>query len=281
MARYNIDYFLSANEGQYMDFDGSYGNQCVDLFNYYNQQVVGAPWIGTPLTGGAVDLWNNFNNSAAPGYYRPISNTPDGVPRYGDVMIWDANVPRVTGPAGHVSIFLEGDVHQFTSFDQNYPTGSACHHQHHSDYTGVLGWLRPIMFEPAPTAPPPVSPPVPPPVVSPPPVSVPVDGITPPVLSPPSPQVPPYSPPAPTNEPPVETTKPRLPDRDSATGRSIATLIQTGFATLGMSLLAFFLDPHATDVINQYAPWFVPVLPIAVAVTTFINNVFRDEIKKY
>jgi hypothetical protein len=31
----------------------------------------------------------------------------------------------------------------FTSFDQNWPTGSCCHFQYHENYDGVIGWLRP------------------------------------------------------------------------------------------------------------------------------------------
>jgi hypothetical protein len=145
MARYSIDDFLRLNNGQFMDWDNAYGAQCVDLFNFYNDQVIGAPWIGTPLTGGAADLWVNFDNSIARDYYVRVGNTPDFVPQRGDVMIWAANTPA-TGPAGHVGICTgEGNTDYFVSFDQNYPTGTPCHNERHS-YTGVYGVLRPKMF---------------------------------------------------------------------------------------------------------------------------------------
>lgn len=137
-----LDEFVTQWTGKFADFDGAYGAQCVDLFNYYNRDVVGAPFIGTPLTGGAADLWENFSSSAAPEFYDQIRNTPDLVVQEGDVVVWAANTPR-TGPAGHVAIGLAGaDTNQFTSFDQNYPDGSLPHKQQH-DYVGVYGVLRP------------------------------------------------------------------------------------------------------------------------------------------
>jgi hypothetical protein len=145
MARYSIDDFLRLNDNEYMDWDNAYGAQCVDLFNFYNDQVVGAPWIGTPLTGGAADLWTNFDNSVARDHYVRVGNSPDFVPQRGDVMIWAANTPA-TGPAGHVGICTgEGNTDYFVSFDQNYPTGTPCHNERHT-YTGVYGVLRPKMF---------------------------------------------------------------------------------------------------------------------------------------
>lgn len=135
--------FINKWTGVGCDFDGWYGNQCVDLFNQYNQDVVGADRLFTPTTGGAADLWNDF---AGPGNvsYRKIENTPDGVPQEGDVIIWAANT-AVTGGAGHVAIATANcNVNSIDSFDQNYPTGSLPHVQHHPDYTGVLGWLRPL-----------------------------------------------------------------------------------------------------------------------------------------
>jgi hypothetical protein len=51
-------------------------------------------------------------------------------------MIWGS------GTWGHVAIFVEGDVDSFRSMDQNYPTGSPCHIQNHTNYDGVLGWIR-------------------------------------------------------------------------------------------------------------------------------------------
>lgn len=149
--------FIDKWNGKAADFDGFYGPQCVDLFNFYNRDVVGAGRLYTPTTGGAADLWNDFSGPGASAY-RKIENTPTGVPMRGDVVIWRANQKNVTGPAGHVGIFMAGDVNSFTSFDQNYPTGSLSHPQFHRNYAGVLGWLRPLSNDIVPAAP--VEPPV-------------------------------------------------------------------------------------------------------------------------
>ncbi|SDP32897.1 CHAP domain [Arthrobacter sp. ok909] len=133
------DQFVATWTGKAADFDGVYGAQCVDLFNFYNRDVVGQDFVPTPTTGGAADLWNDY--PSLPGY-KKVANTPDGVPPKAAVVIWAANT-KVTGAAGHVGMASgEGDATYFVSFDQNYPTGSLPHMQRHS-YDGVLGWYIP------------------------------------------------------------------------------------------------------------------------------------------
>jgi hypothetical protein len=68
-----------------------------------------------------------------------IENTPEFIPLPGDVVIWDSTN---LNPYGHIAIFVRGDLKSFDSFDQNLPTGSACHIVHHT-YSNVLGFLRP------------------------------------------------------------------------------------------------------------------------------------------
>lgn len=144
-----IDYWRGRSD---CDYDRKYGAQCVDLFNYYGQDVVKTGRLYTPSTGGAADLWNDFNGPGR-GSYRKIANAPDNYPIPGDVIIWAANVPGVTGPAGHVAIVLAANINSFVSFDQNYPTGTFPHEQTHINYRGVLGWLRPIVNDPPVPAP--------------------------------------------------------------------------------------------------------------------------------
>lgn len=123
--------FFDKYNGKAIDFDGFYGNQCMDLAEEYNRQVVLAP----RLTGNAADVWTNYPKD----YYEKIPNTPTGVPQKGDIIIWNRNTG---GGYGHIAVFSEGDTNGFTSFDQNWPTGSLCHFQTH-DYKNVYGWLRP------------------------------------------------------------------------------------------------------------------------------------------
>lgn len=124
--------------GKKADWDGHYDGQCVDLFRYYVDEVLGFPQ--PKGVGGAKDFWLNYDTDPnLKNYYEKITNTPTGVPTAGDVMIWNS---KAGGGFGHVSIFLEGNASKFTSFDQNFPTLSKCTKTVH-DYTNVYGWLRP------------------------------------------------------------------------------------------------------------------------------------------
>jgi len=178
-----LNEFVQANDGKFLDFDGVYGNQCVDLVKYWEQN------IGAPIThGNAIDYKENWQL----GGYVWVDNTPTGVPRAGDIVVWSIK------PNGHVAIFLSGDTNSFDSFDQNWPVGSPCHFQHHS-YTNVSGWLHPMVLDPsldlapAEPTPTPVPEPTPPPLpqpepVTPPPVDVPpLDTIHVPVTEPKAP----------------------------------------------------------------------------------------------
>lgn len=121
--------FLIKWNGKYCEVAGSANaqNQCVDLANAYIRDVLGLPIIE----------WTNAIDFPSKGgdKYTYILNTPTGVPSEGDLVIW-GNSP------GHIAIFLDGNANSFTSFDQNYPTGSPCHIQGHT-YANVLGWMHP------------------------------------------------------------------------------------------------------------------------------------------
>lgn len=126
-----LQQFIEKWNGKYCEVAGSANaqNQCVDLANAYIRDVLGLPIIE----------WTNAKDfpSKAGDSYDYILNTPSGVPKEGDIMIWGGST------AGHIAIFIEGNADTFRSFDQNYPTGSPCHVQNHTYLTPpVLGWLR-------------------------------------------------------------------------------------------------------------------------------------------
>jgi hypothetical protein len=114
-----------------VDYDGAYGQQCMDLVQIFNRL-----YKATPLIGNAKDVWNTYPVD----FYERYLNTPEAVPQLGDLIIWD-------GEYGHIAIFVKGNVNKFTSFDQNFPTGSFSHLQEH-DYTNVIGWIRPKNIPP-------------------------------------------------------------------------------------------------------------------------------------
>jgi len=128
-----LDEFVTKYEGKFVEYH-SFGtgavNQCVDLCNQYIVEVLGLPAIiGTNA--------QDFPSVASPINYDYLPNTPTGVPQKGDLVIF-----KSSDKVGHISIFIEGTATKFTSFDQNYPTGSPCKKVGHY-YTNVLGWLHP------------------------------------------------------------------------------------------------------------------------------------------
>lgn len=129
--------FFTKYDGKKIDFDGFYGAQCMDLANQYIKEVDGRTgWEIARAT--AYQVWSEFDRITANQYYTKIVNTPDAVPQAGDLVIWNTTV----GTAGHIAVATgQGNTSTFTSFDQNWPGGSACHYQSHN-YNGVVGWLR-------------------------------------------------------------------------------------------------------------------------------------------
>ena len=124
--------FFKKYDGQCLDFDGQFGNQCMDVFNYYRTEVLDGAGIW-----GAAYAWQLWD--LASDEWEKIENTPDAVPHEGDVVIWNKNVGD---GAGHVAIATgKGDINFFESFDQNWPLKSCCHFQEHN-YLNVIGWLR-------------------------------------------------------------------------------------------------------------------------------------------
>ncbi len=140
--------FINKWNGKGIDFDGYYGDQCMDLMHQYIVEVLGYTDGRILAAPTAKDVYLNFNNMFGKEYFTKIDNTPTGVPQKGDIVFWNAS-PGNT--AGHVAIFKDGDVNAFNSFDQNYPTGSKCHIQNHN-YNYVLGWLRGKPNTPTPPA---------------------------------------------------------------------------------------------------------------------------------
>lgn len=136
-----FDQFISKYNGKAIDFDGAYGPQCMDLMHQYVYEVLGITDRSALAAPYAYLAYTNFNNISNHEKFDKIANTPTGVPQKGDIILWKQYQSGVTGVAGHVAVFKDGDVNAFNSLDQNYPTGSLTHTQNHS-YSGVLGWLR-------------------------------------------------------------------------------------------------------------------------------------------
>lgn len=139
----SIKEFVLKYEGKSIDFDKKYGAQCVDLFNYYNSEVVGAPFIGTPRTGGARDLFE-VDSSVRSKFYKRLEANSQLQP--GDVVIYGApngraRVGDLVVFLGHVRIYI-GD----NNFIEQNARNSGVTTVGSSKVNGMLGILRPLKF---------------------------------------------------------------------------------------------------------------------------------------
>jgi CHAP domain./Cpl-7 lysozyme C-terminal domain./N-acetylmuramoyl-L-alanine amidase. len=138
MALMTFDEYFKKYNGVGIDFDGQYSYQCFDLANDYAVKVLGAkPFIGMY----AYEIYTNFNNQPSKDMYKRIANTPEFVPKKGDIIVWSK---ALNGTAGHVAICDGvGDTTYFYSYEENWdgmnhPTERVRH-----NYNYILGVLRP------------------------------------------------------------------------------------------------------------------------------------------
>jgi surface antigen len=129
----SIDEFLKKYEGKYIDYDGYFGSQCVDLIQQYNKEVFGGPFL---VGQGAADIWETYPTEI----YDRFLNTVDFIPQLGDIVIWKKTTSL---PYGHIAIVKSAEQTKFTSMDQNWPTNGKCQYiEHNYENPMVLGFLR-------------------------------------------------------------------------------------------------------------------------------------------
>ena len=132
-----LNEFVQKYDGKYLEIDANAPapvlNQCMDLFYFYQMEVLGYPRSEVYRRPTAYDVFENGHPDYEKIYYKPGL-----VPVHGDVMFWSDQYVKGTG---HVAVYIEGNDRSFVSFDQNWPVKSPCHTQGHS-YEGVVGWLR-------------------------------------------------------------------------------------------------------------------------------------------
>ena len=132
--------FINDHVGKAIDYDGVAGAQCVDLAKCYLKEVFG---ISPGAWGDAHCWYDNFNNiPALKENFKRIPNTPDLVPKEGDIGVWDSGLS--TGGWGHIAICTgEGDTNLFYSYDQNWNgRHDPCTKLRHT-YGHFAGVLRP------------------------------------------------------------------------------------------------------------------------------------------
>lgn len=130
----SVQQFIANNNGKLIN---NRGIQCVALANQYEQDVVGGYLIGTPLTGYAKDLFNNFGNEASSVNYVRLGSGDTA--QLGDLAVWNAyngnGLP-------HVALVMSDLGNNLKCFTQN--PGAA--HVETLTKNGLLGYLRPKKF---------------------------------------------------------------------------------------------------------------------------------------
>lgn len=90
--------WINNNVGLHHDYDGQYGAQCVDLYNFYMTGFVGGKASAGTGVQYAEQLWNNHDTSAL------VQVAKNQTPQMGDVAIWSNGL---NGIGGHVAIVAQ------------------------------------------------------------------------------------------------------------------------------------------------------------------------------
>lgn len=131
--------WVKQNIGKGIDYDGTYGVQCVDLAKHYIKNVLG---ITPQSIGNAIEYYNKRKMSEyLTKNFKWIDNTAEFIPKKGDLCVFTSRSGH-----GHISVATgEGTTSYFYSYDQNFP--KAKHEPmtliKHS-YNSFLGVLRPL-----------------------------------------------------------------------------------------------------------------------------------------
>jgi hypothetical protein len=127
-----VDAFVTRYTNKYVDYDGRFGAQCVDLFNFYNRDVIGAGFVSVDLA------WQLYAAAPTAKYDKLPANA---TPRKGDVAIWASNKPASKG-GGHVAIVLSvPSAGSITVFEQNAQGSPSVVRTESTAY--LTGYLRP------------------------------------------------------------------------------------------------------------------------------------------
>lgn len=123
--------------GKKVDFDNYAGGQCVDLIRFYWKEVFAIPQ--PKGVAGAKDFWTNFDTDPNLNKnFDKILNTPNAVPKQGDIVIWSGSY----GKYGHIAICDKADITSLTCLSQNDPLGRETHLKTYN-YNFIYGWFSP------------------------------------------------------------------------------------------------------------------------------------------
>lgn len=130
-----IGEWYAQNAGKRLNSRGGILGECVSLVQNYAENVLGVP--GTPVFPVP---YARLMAGTRPDYFTWVANTPEGVPPYGSIVVFNG---RMGGGAGHTGVAIEGcDTNQVRVIQQNDPLGSGASIKVYN-YNNVMGWLVP------------------------------------------------------------------------------------------------------------------------------------------
>lgn len=126
--------WITSNTNKYLDYDGAYGAQCVDLYDFYTTGFAGGQ---APMVGYADEIWQNHDPKA----YQQVSANQGT--QMGDVAVWGKGGAT---PMSHVGIIIQDMGNGFVKTLSNNAT-SAGNKGSSAVVTiskaNLLGYLRP------------------------------------------------------------------------------------------------------------------------------------------
>lgn len=132
-----LDEFLTKYAGKKVDFDNTYGAQCVDLFRQYCKDVLNIPHTGSVDPDGAQGIWKNYDKLPLEQKY--FERVDAGyMPMIGDVAVWNGTM---SNEYGHVAIVLGYSFGDILVFEQNGFTQKGAEFKIRTIHD-LLGFLR-------------------------------------------------------------------------------------------------------------------------------------------
>ena len=148
--------FLTGSAGKFLDPDGVYRYQCVDVAIAYAMACFpDKNWERDTFGRGNANMHFPKNN----GYWDSINNIPgdvNSIPQRGDIVIWAGDAYN---PFGHIAVVLQADAHQVVVLQQNadgsgnLPVEVASLPYIRDGLGYLVGWLRPRVKPDAPAKP--------------------------------------------------------------------------------------------------------------------------------
>lgn len=133
--------WVNNNKGKKIDYDKTFGVQCVDLIKHYIANVFKV----TPKSiGNAYCYWDKRNSKYLSSMFVPVVNNVNTIPRMGDVFVRSSGVNSKGERTGHVGVCTGNATREyFYAYEQNAGgTGEGMTLHLHTNWS-TINFLRP------------------------------------------------------------------------------------------------------------------------------------------